>query len=144
MVLAENSEDSLSASPVFSCRTGHTAHEVMKMLHMFLLGAAGYPLLELLYRRRTHYSMALAGGASAVLIRSVSRMKICLPVKAALCGLGITGVEALCGCIWNREHQVWDYRRLPLNWKGHICLPYSLLWCTLSTGMLIVMNRLKK
>lgn len=114
------------------------------MNRMLLLGAAGYPALELLYRGRTHYSMSLAGGAGAMLIGRISRMKARLPVKALLCGLGITAVEALCGSIWNRKHQVWDYRRVPLNWKGQICLPYSLLWCSLSAGMLLVIDHLEK
>ena len=30
------------------------------------------------------------------------------------------------------RYQVWDYRREPLNWRGHICLRFSLLWCGLA------------
>ena len=33
----------------------------------FCLGAAGYGLLEYLYRGRTHWTMLLAGGAALVL-----------------------------------------------------------------------------
>lgn len=113
------------------------------MKHMFMLGAVGYPALELLYRRRTHYSMVLAGGLSAMLIGRVSRMKTHSAVKPILCSAGITGIEALCGCIWNRNHQVWDYRHVPLNWRGQVCLPYSLLWYGLSAGLLGWMNRYK-
>ena len=32
----------------------------------------------------------------------------------------------------NRQHQVWDYRRLPYNYLGQICLSYSLLWVPVS------------
>lgn len=109
------------------------------MKHMFLLGAAGYPILELLYRRRTHYSMAVAGGLSAMLIGRISRAQVPCIAKPLLCAAGITCIEALCGCIWNRHHQVWDYRNVPLNWKGQVCLPYSLLWCGISAGMLALL-----
>ncbi len=107
------------------------------MKGMFLIGAVGYPLLEVLYRGRTHYSMAIAGGCSAVMIAMVSRTALPLLWKAVLCGAGITGVEFICGCIWNRAYAVWDYRNMPLNIRGQICLPYTLLWCGLSAAVLM-------
>lgn len=109
-------------------------------MRMFFLGAVGYPLLEVLYRGRTHYSMSLAGGAAMVLIRRISRMRKPLWHKALLCGLGITGIEAVCGAIWNKRHQVWDYRRQPLNWRGQVCAAYSVMWCALSACILTLMR----
>ncbi|MBQ8556248.1 MAG: hypothetical protein IJ438_10320 [Clostridia bacterium] len=110
------------------------------MLRTFLLGAVGYPALELLTRGRTHYSMAIAGGASTLLIRHLSRLPIGRGKRAILCGLGITGIEYACGRLWNRSYRVWDYRSMPLNWRGQICLPYTLLWCGLSAGLLTVID----
>ncbi|MGN0779509.1 MAG: hypothetical protein ACI4MJ_10200 [Aristaeellaceae bacterium] len=110
------------------------------MRHPFLLGAAGYPLLEIISRGRTHYSMALAGGLSCLLIHGVNRLKEPLPVRAVIGGLCVTGVEALCGLIWNRQYQVWDYRGLPLNWRGQICLPYTMLWSLLAWGLMCLDN----
>lgn len=114
------------------------------MKKTFLLGALGYPMLELMYRGRTHYSMALAGGAAALLADRVRRLPANLLSKGLLCGVGITGVEYLCGCVWNRDFSVWDYRRMPLNWQGQICLPYSLIWCGLSAGLMKTLDRLEK
>lgn len=111
------------------------------MKQAFLLGAVGYPLLELLYRRRTHYSMAIAGGFSMLLIDRIRKTKMNLPLKSVVCGLGITGIEYLCGLIWNRRYQVWDYRKVPLNWDGQVCAPYTLLWCFLSAVMIAVIDR---
>ena len=112
-------------------------------MRMFLLGAVGYPLLELLYRRRTHYSMAIAGGLSALLIGRIGRMKASLLPKAILCAAGITGIEALCGLVWNGKHQIWDYRNLPLNWKGQISLPFSVVWGGLSAVLLTIMDKVQ-
>ncbi len=103
----------------------------------FLIGAIGYPLLELAWRRRTHPSMALAGGLSAALIHRIGRTSLHPLAKVLLCGAGITGVEAACGLVWNRRHQVWDYRHMPLNWRGQVCLPFSLAWCGLSAAYLL-------
>ena len=111
------------------------------MINTFMTGAIGYPLLELAYRKRTHYSMAIAGGLAACMIRRVGATNYNPATQAALCGLGITGIEWLCGMIWNRHHQVWDYRHVPLNYRGQICLPYTLLWCGLSACVLPLLER---
>lgn len=106
------------------------------MIKMMLAGALGYPALELLWRRRTHYSMAVAGGLAAVMIDRTRRIPLTITAKALLCGLGITGVEYLCGRVWNQKYQVWDYRHTPLNYRGQICLPYMIVWCGLSAAAL--------
>ena len=112
------------------------------MLKAFLLGASGYPLLELLTRGRTHYSMALAGGLSTAAFHRISRGRICLPVRMLAGGAAVTIIEGLCGLIWNRRYRVWDYRKMPLNWRGQICLPYTLLWTGLA-GLWMLIDRPK-
>ena len=107
------------------------------MKNAFLIGALGYPAMELAFRGRTHYSMALAGGAAVWLMSELREIRMPFLVKAGVCGAGITAVEYLCGCIWNRQYKVWDYRKVPLNFHGQICLPYSLLWCGLSAGFML-------
>ncbi len=110
------------------------------MKKLFLLGALGYPTLELAWRGRTHYSMSIAGGMSMLLIGRIRKLPLSFPMRALLCGLGITGVECLCGRIWNRAYQVWDYRRMPLNYHGQMCLPYTLAWCGLGAAMMKLLD----
>lgn len=105
-------------------------------MRWFLPGAALYPLMELAARGRTHYSMAVAGGLGGAIIGRLSRSRLPLPLRALAAGAGITAVEAGAGLVWNRRHQVWDYRRQPLQWRGQICLGYALLWTALSAGVL--------
>ena len=104
------------------------------MLAAFFAGAAAYPLLELAWRGRTHPAMALAGGVGLALLRTVSDMQKGRPLwrQALLGGLMITGVEYAFGLVFNRDHRIWDYRRMPANLGGQICLPFSLAWCALS------------
>ena len=112
------------------------------MLKPFWIGAAGYPLIELCWRRRTHPSMALAGGISLKLLHILHRTQKGRPIwqQALLGGLMITGVEYAIGRVFNRRYRVWDYRRTPLNWQGQICVPYSLAWCVLSAGAFAAMR----
>ena len=111
------------------------------MIRPFLTGAVGYPMLEILWRRRTHPSMALAGGLSMMLLHRLSKKdKPGMLLKSMMGGAGITAIEYAVGLIWNRKHQVWDYRRMPMNIKGQVCLPFSLVWCGLS-GVVLMVSR---
>ncbi len=100
----------------------------------FVLGAVGYPLIELAWRRRTHPTMALAGGLSTLVLRRISKTDRPLWQQALLGGLVITGIEYGIGRLFNRRYHIWDYRRTPLNVQGQICLPFALAWCALSAA----------
>ncbi len=108
------------------------------MLSTFLFGSAGYPLIELLWRGRTHPAMALAGGVSLCGLKKLHKRSKNRPLWQAslLGGLMITGIEYLIGSRWNRRYRIWDYRRQPLQFRGQICLGYSLAWCALSAVVL--------
>ena len=106
----------------------------IKTAGLFCVGGASYVGLEMLWRGRSHVSMFLAGGTCFLLLGQLNRTKLPLPVRA-LAGAGvITTVELLAGFMANKGYQVWDYRHLPLNYRGQICLPYSLLWIPVSLG----------
>lgn len=111
-------------------------------MKVFMTGAVVYPLLEIIYRGRTHYSMSLAGGSAALTLDRIRRLRLPLPYKAALGALAITSIEYAAGCIWNRHYTVWDYRKTPLNLQGQICLPYSLLWGVLGTGGMLLLQKI--
>ena len=92
----------------------------------FCAGGLGYMGLELLWRGWTHGAMFFAGGTSFLLLGTLKNQP---PWVKALAGAGIiTAVELAAGLLVNREFQVWDYRNVPLNLRGQICLPYCLLW----------------
>lgn len=109
----------------------------MKTRKPFLFAAGGlsYVGLELLWRGRSHSSMFLAGGSCFLLLGTLDRARR-LPLSVRItAGAGIiTAVELLTGFVVNRDFAVWDYRDMPLNYRGQICLPYSLLWIPVSFG----------
>lgn len=109
---------------------------------LFSLGGTGYVGLELLFRGRSHYSMFLAGGCCFLLLGELGRARPRLPrpLLPALGGGIITMVELAAGLIFNRDYGIWDYRHLPMNYHGQICLPFTLLWCPLSAGAMFLYN----
>ncbi len=115
--------------------------ELWKRTVLYYLGGAGYMTLEFLYRGRSHGSMFLLGGLCFSLLGRVKNWRWPLAIRAALGSAVITGLELLTGLLVNRNYQVWDYRRMPLNFRGQICLPFSLLWIPLSLAGFFLYDR---
>ena len=111
---------------------------IRKKALLFSCGGLAYVGLELLWRGHSHSSMFLAGGSCFMLLGRLGKMTKSLPLRA-VGGAGIiTGVELLTGLLANRSYNVWDYRALPLNYKGQICLPFSLIWMPVGlAGMML-------
>ena len=101
-----------------------------RKLTLFAFGGGLYVGLELLWRRRSHWSMFLAGGICFLLVGKLRKLPTLL--RAVAGAAVITGVELGIGLAVNRDYRVWDYRSLPLNFRGQICLIFSLLWMPLS------------
>lgn len=119
---------------------------ILQKIGMFFLGGAGYVGLELLWRGRSHISMFLAGGICFLLLGKLSEVKPRLPLALrCLVGAGIiTVVELAAGLLANRSYQVWDYRHMPFNFHGQVCLVYSLLWIPVSLGAMLLYRLLAK
>ena len=102
---------------------------------LFSIGGAGYALLEILWRRKTHWSMAVTGGTAFVsLFRFYKRFSKMNMLQKCISGSAIiTALEYCCGCVVNLKFRlnVWDYSNCRLNLKGQICPFYSTLWAFL-------------
>ena len=99
---------------------------------IFIIGAVGYGLIELLWRGRTHPTMLAAGGICFLLFSHIAHLFSGKPLifKALLSALAVTAVELAFGMVFNVafKMKVWDYSELPLNFMGQICLLFTALW----------------
>ena len=111
---------------------------------LFYLGGMLYCALELLWRGWTHGSMFVLGGLCFLLIGRLGQTQPRLPgvPRALLAAAVVTALELGCGLLVNRRYQVWDYRDLPLNFHGQICLPFTLLWIPICCAAERVYERL--
>ena len=55
----------------------------------------------------------------------------------------ITFLELLTGLIVNGDHTVWDYREALYNYRGQVCLGFSLLWIPVSLGAMALYRLLE-
>ena len=108
-----------------------------------VLGGLLYAGIELLWRGRTHWTMALLGGVCFVLIGLVNEVlpeDTPLVRQMALGAALVTAAELLAGLVLNRwlGLGIWDYSGLPLNLWGQVCAPYTALWFLLSLPAIVL------
>ncbi|MBE6573796.1 MAG: hypothetical protein E7652_05320 [Ruminococcaceae bacterium] len=124
--------------------------KLKRSLAVFIIGAAGYTLIEILWRGYSHISMAVAGGICFSLLYFVQRyLKIPFFLKCILGTLVISVIELAAGVILNifLRLNVWDYSHEYMNILGQVCLKYSLLWlllCISIFGMLGSIERFRR
>ena len=113
---------------------------IWKFSVLFYLGGMCYAGLELLWRGFTHWSMFLLGGLCFVLVGNLKRLwpRLPLPLRLTEAAVLITVLELGCGLLVNRNYRVWDYRQMPLNFLGQICLPFTLLWVPVSLAAMLL------
>ncbi|MBS5343195.1 MAG: hypothetical protein KHX91_01295 [Clostridium sp.] len=121
---------------------------MVQTARLFLAGSFIYPAIELLYRKKTHISMAVAGGTSLCFIHKICNgffRKKNLAIKCIAGSFIITGVELATGLVVNvmMKKKVWDYSGLPLNIKGQVCLPFTVLWGLITIPALMICKLLK-
>ena len=119
---------------------------IWKLCFLFYLGGMCYAGLELLWRGFSHGSMFVLGGICFVLVGNLKRLRPGkkLPARVAEAALIITLLELGCGLLVNRSYRAWDYRNMPLNVFGQICLPFTLLWIPVALAAFFLYDALDK
>ncbi len=105
-------------------------------LIVFSIGGVLYGIVELLWRKYTHWSMILTGGLCFILLYKIFHKIVGAAIwqKCIIGSCVITCVEFVVGCIVNlwAKLQVWDYSEMTGNILGQVCIMYSCLWAVLT------------
>ena len=119
---------------------------IWKNALLFYLGGSVYLTMEFLWRGRSHGSMFLLGGACFLLLGKLGTHypRIPLPVKLLLGAALMTALELGTGLLVNRDFAVWDYRSLPYDYRGQICLNFSLLWVPVSLAAMLLYEKAER
>lgn len=122
--------------------------KLLKGLEIFTIGGVSYGLIEILWRKYTHWTMVLTGGVCfSVLYRLYDKKQDCSMLKKCVMGSAvITSIEFITGFVVNMllKMKVWDYSKMPLNVFGQVCAVYSFLWGLLSIPIELVCKGLRK
>ena len=113
----------------------------LRPLVLFCIGGLTYIAIELLWRGYSHWTMFLVGGLCFVLIGAINEVytfEMPLVRQMAISAVMVTIVELLAGLLINCDYSIWDYRNMPFNILGQICLPYTVLWFFLSLLAIVI------
>jgi len=118
----------------------------MRYITVFMLGASGYTLLEIIWRGYSHWTMTVTGGFCMTILFLLNESLASWDLSAK-CFVGcilITSVELVVGILVNLilKWNVWDYSSIPMNFMGQICLPYTVLWYFLCIPVMWICTRL--
>ena len=120
--------------------------KILRKCILFYLGGMSYMILEFLWRGRSHGSMFALGGTCFLLLGQLYKRcrRLCLAFKMLIGATIITALEFLTGLLVNRSYAIWDYRRLPCQLCGQICLVFSLLWVPVSLGAMLLYEQAER
>lgn len=109
---------------------------IIELTIVFCVGSIMYCLIEVLFRRYTHWTMFLAGGAifTALYFINLGLKTRSFVLRGLIGALVITAVEFLVGIVVNLifHLNVWNYSSIPGNILGQICPRFSFCWFLLS------------
>lgn len=117
--------------------------KINKNLILFLFGFMAYITIEVCYRGYSYPLMGICGGIAVLLIDKINN-KISwdtdILIQGACGSLIITFFEFVIGELFLNGvlPVMWDYSNVFLNYKGIICLPFSLIWVVLSIVAVII------
>ena len=111
-----------------------------------LIGGCTYYVIELLYRGYSHWTMFLLASFAFIFMGYLNEFlswDTPLYIQCVISAIFITGFELVFGLIFNSNYQIWDYRDMAFNYKGHISLLFSLVWMGLSAIGIVVDDYLR-
>lgn len=115
---------------------------------VFIIGAVGYSLLEILWRGHTHWTMTITGGICLLAIYWISAHFFGqnLLFQCFLGAVAITMIEFAVGIVVNviLHWNVWDYSGTRFHLLGQICLLYSVMWFFLCIPLVPFCNFLRQ
>ena len=109
----------------------------MKNFILFSVGFCSYSIIEFLFRGYTFVTMGIVGGVAFWMIDKIND-KISWDMDIIVQGIMGSGIvtfwELLIGLVrlYKNLPPMWDYSNMPLNYKGIICVPFSLIWILVS------------
>ena len=111
-------------------------------------GGLTYGIIEILWRRYTHWSMIITGGVCFLLLFRIfnKAQRLTLLKKCLIGSAVITSIEFVVGVVVNiiLKMDVWDYSSMPFNLWGQVCPLYSLLWGILTIPISYLCGKMKK
>lgn len=120
---------------------------IFQLIIIFLLCGTAYSIMEILFKgseRGTHWSMFVLSGLAGVIfidgLNNIYSYEMDFLLQSFISSIMITIWEYFTGNIFNLDYSIWDYRNMPFNFQGQICLPFTILWFVLAIIFIPVLD----
>lgn len=117
--------------------------KIIKRIVSFLVGFCMYITIETLFRGYSYVLMGVCGGLAIIILDKINdniSWDLDITIQCLIGALIITLMELIIGSLFLAGYLpvMWDYSSIPVNYKGIICLPFSIAWMGLSfIGILV-------
>lgn len=115
----------------------------MKYVLLFTFSGYIYVCMELLFRGRSDITMMFCASICVipmVILNNQFSYEVDFLLQLVLCSIFATFIEYIFGIIFNADYHIWDYRNMPFNIDGMVCLPFSLLWMLIAAWVIPLMD----
>lgn len=115
----------------------------MKYLLLFTFSGYVYVCLELIFRGRSDITMMFCASICAIpmiVLNNVFSYETDISLQVGICAVFATLIEYMFGLIFNQDYHIWDYRNMPFNIDGQICLPFTFLWAFIAAIIIPLMD----
>ncbi len=120
---------------------------IIKYFILFIAFSSLYVEIEILFRNRSDRSMIVLSGICGILIGLINYFfswNMSLILQGIIGGLFIvTPLEYVFGILFNSDYHIWDYRTVPFNINGQVCLPFSIIWCFIAVVCIMLDDYLR-
>lgn len=118
-----------------------------RLVQIFFIGCFSgtiYTSLEVFFRGYTHWTMywlAFVVGIFIFLVNNtLFEFDTDFLIQVFSCAGFATLMELIFGLIFNQDHSIWDYTGMFLNYKGQICLLFTIIWIIICGLSLILLD----
>lgn len=115
----------------------------MKYILLCTFSGYIYVCLELIFRGRSDITMMFCASICVIpmiLLNNLFTYEIDVSLQIILCSVFASCIEYVFGIIFNRDFHIWDYRNMPFNLNGQICLPFSFIWMIVAAIVIPLMD----
>lgn len=118
-----------------------------RLAQIFFIGCFSgevYTTLEVIFRGRTHITMYILAFIVGIFIFLVNNTLFEFDtdflIQIFSCAGFATLMELIFGLTFNQDHSIWDYSNMFLNYKGQICLLFTIIWIIICGLSLILLD----
>ena len=112
--------------------------KILCHIFIFLLSGTVYYGMEILFKKShtSHWSMFLLAGFAGLFfidgLNDLFSFEMDYLLQILICTIAITAGEYVVSITLNQNYTIWDYRNMPFNIGGQVCLPFCFIWMFLS------------